>query len=25
MGYSVALVMILVRKIQGKEIAWNNI
>ena len=25
MGYSVALVMILVRKIEGREIAWNNI
>jgi glycosyltransferase involved in cell wall biosynthesis len=25
MGYSIALVAILVRKIQGREIAWNNI
>lgn len=25
MGYSIALVTILARKIQGKEIAWNNI
>ena len=25
MGYSVALLTILVRKVQGKEIAWNNV
>jgi glycosyltransferase involved in cell wall biosynthesis len=25
MGYSVALVVILIRKAQGKEIAWNNV
>ena len=25
MGYSIALVTILIRKIEGKETAWNNV